>query len=138
MQSRSDGVEFHQSELSPIEGKHVELRPGPREECRPLAPIKPGRGVTTSAHNLPNRYVIYCFGPVYGVDEPSDQLLASCYRDAFKLAEDKGIKSIAFPAISAGACGYPLEAAARVALKTVSDLLPDLLSVTYIRFAASF
>jgi O-acetyl-ADP-ribose deacetylase (regulator of RNase III) len=56
---------------------------------------------------------------VYGVDKPSDVLLASCYRNALKLAEGHGITSIAFPAISTGIFGYPVEEAARVALSTV-------------------
>lgn len=107
---------------------------GLAEECRPLAPIQPGQAVITGAHNLPNRYVVHCLGPVYGLDEPSDQLLASCYRNALHVAEQKGIKSIAFPAISAGSFGYPLKDAARVALETVLDLLPGLVSVNYIRF----
>lgn len=50
---------------------------GLEQECRPLAPIRPGQAVITSAHNLPNKYVIHCLGPVYGIDEPADELLAS-------------------------------------------------------------
>lgn len=55
---------------------HRAAGPGLAEECRPLAPIKPGQAVITSAHKLPNRFVIHCLGPVYGVDKPSDRLLA--------------------------------------------------------------
>lgn len=107
---------------------------GLAKECRKLAPIRPGEAVITGAHNLPNRYVIHCLGPIYGVDEPSDQLLASCYRNALRLAEDNGISSIAFPAISAGAFGYPLQSATRIACNTIFDMLPDLLTVKQIRF----
>lgn len=103
------------------------------EECRQFAPIQVGQAVITGAHNLPNSYVIHCLGPVYGIDEPSDQLLASCYRNALQLAERNGAKSIAFPAISTGAFGYPLKPAARIALKTIIDMLPALSSVNYIR-----
>jgi len=90
--------------------------------------------VITGGHNLPNRYVIHCLGPVYGKDKPEAELLASCYRNALKLAEENEIESVAFPAISAGIFGYPLEDATRVALKTVFELLPTLKSVKRIRF----
>ncbi|MDD5557126.1 MAG: macro domain-containing protein [bacterium] len=113
---------------------HRTAGPGLEEECRPLAPIKPGEAVITGAHNLPNRHVIHCLGPVYGRDEPSDRLLASCYRRAIELAEENGLKSIAFPAISTGAFGYPAEPAARIALGTVVEMLPGLSSVRHIRF----
>lgn len=113
---------------------HRAAGPGLEEECRPLAPISPGEAVITGAHNLPNRHVIHCLGPVYGVDKPSDRLLASCYRNALHLAEKNGLKSIAFPAISSGAFGYPFEAAARMAVKTVIEELQELSSVERIRF----
>jgi O-acetyl-ADP-ribose deacetylase (regulator of RNase III) len=131
-----------------VNAANAELRPGggvagaihraagPRleEECRPLAPIKPGQAVITGGHRLPNRYVIHCLGPVYGVDRPSDRLLAECYRNALKLAEEHGVPSIAFPAISTGAFGYPMEEAAQVALETVLELAPALKTVRVIRF----
>jgi len=107
---------------------------GLAEECRPLAPIEPGDAVITSGHHLPNRYVIHCLGPVYGVDRPEDMLLANCYRNALRLAEKHGIESIAFPAISAGAFGYPVQDAAEVAIGTILEILPDLNSLRRIRF----
>ncbi len=107
---------------------------GLAEECRPLAPIRPGEAVITGGHNLPNPYVIHCLGPVYGRDEPSDKLLADCYRNALRLADEKGLASVAFPAISTGAFGYPLEPAARVALSTVAEVAPTLKSVKTVRF----
>lgn len=113
---------------------HRAAGPGLEEECRPLAPIRPGQAVITGAHNLPNSHVIHCLGPVYGMDKPSDRLLASCYRNALHLAEQNGLNSIAFPAISSGAFGYPLEAAARIAVKTILEELPELSSVGHIRF----
>ncbi len=102
--------------------------------CRPLAPIRPGEAVITEAFGLPNRHVIHCLGPVYGVDEPADELLAACYRHALTLAERQGLASIAFPAISAGIFGYPLEEAARVALATVIATLPDCPHIERVRF----
>lgn len=113
---------------------HRAAGPGLAEEASPLAPIRPGQAVITSGHDLPNRHVIHCLGPVYGVDEPSDELLASCYREALRLAEEHGLGSVAFPAISTGAFGYPAEPAARVALGTVVDQAPSLESVERIRF----
>lgn len=113
---------------------HRAAGPGLEQECREYAPIRPGDAVITGAHDLPNRYVIHCLGPVYGTDEPSDQLLADCYRNALKLAESNQIKSIAFPALSTGAFGYPKEEAASIAVKTVLNALPDLKYVTHIRF----
>lgn len=114
---------------------HRAAGPGLEEEARPLAPIRPGQAVITSGHRLPNRWVIHCLGPVYGVDEPADELLASCYREALRLAEENGIRSVVFPAISTGAFGYPLEAAARVAIGTVLEQARGLSSVETIRFA---
>ncbi len=113
---------------------HRAAGPGLEQECRPLAPIRPGEAVITGAHNLPNKYVIHCLGPVYGRDKPEDRLLSSCYRNALKLAEQNEIRSVAFPAISAGAFGYPIEDAANVAIKTIMEILPDLRNVAIIRF----
>lgn len=107
---------------------------GLTKETRPLAPIKPGEAVITGAHNLPNKYVIHCLGPVYGRDKPEDELLENCYSNALSLAEEKGISSIAFPAISTGAFGYPLEDAAKVAFSTVIKRIPKLNIVRQIVF----
>lgn len=113
---------------------HRAAGPGLAAECRPLAPIRPGQAVITGAHNLPNRYVIHCLGPVYGVDTPEAELLAECYRNALRLADERKLASIAFPAISTGVFGYPLEEAARVALGTVIAEVPKLEHVARIRF----
>ena len=98
---------------------HRAAGPELTEACAPLAPIRPGEAVITSAPNLPNRHVIHCLGPIYGVDEPSPQLLADCYRNALRLADENGLDSLAFPALSTGAFGYPMEEAADIALATV-------------------
>ncbi|MDK2872043.1 MAG: O-acetyl-ADP-ribose deacetylase [bacterium] len=99
-----------------------------------MAPIKPGEAVITGGHKLPNRYVIHCLGPVYGVDKPEAELLARCYRNALLLAEEHKIDSIAFPAISTGAFGYPMEEAAEIAFKTLLEMIPSLKYVKRIRF----
>lgn len=113
---------------------HSAAGPGLAEECRALAPIRPGQAVISSAHELPNQHVIHCLGPVYGVDEPSDRLLAECFRNALLLADLHKLTSIAFPAISTGVFGYPLQKAAAVAMKAVSDTLAELNSVRLVRF----
>src|SRR5918911_1021110 len=98
---------------------HRAAGPGLYEECRPLAPIGPGQAVITGGHDLPNRHVIHVLGPVYGSDKPEAELLAACYRNALGIAEENGVESVAFPAISTGAFGYPVEEATEVALRTV-------------------
>ncbi len=112
---------------------HRAAGPGLEEECRPLAPIKPGQAVITGGHNLPNPYVIHVLGPVYGVDDKPAQKLADCYKSALRLADEKGLKSVAFPAISTGAFGYPMEEAAEVAFKTILDTIPQLKRVKRVR-----
>ena len=109
---------------------------GPRlaEECRPMAPIHSGEAVISGAHDLPNRFVIHCLGPVYGRDKPENRLLADCYRNALQLADENNLGSIAFPAISAGAFGYPFEAATDIALKAIREEIPELKHVRHIRF----
>jgi O-acetyl-ADP-ribose deacetylase len=113
---------------------HRAAGPGLAEECRPLAPIRPGQAVITGGHRLPSPYVIHCLGPVYGQDQPSDRLLAECYRNALRLAEEQGLRSVAFPAISTGVFGYPKEEAAGIAVRTVHELAPQLRSVQRVRF----
>ena len=113
---------------------HAAAGPGLAEACEPLAPINPGEAVITDAHDLPNRFVIHCLGPVYGRDRPESELLTNCYRSALRLANEKDIRSIAFPAISTGAFGYPMPQAALVAADAVFEALPRMSSVELIRF----
>lgn len=113
---------------------HRAAGPELEKECGPLAPVKTGKAVITGGHNLPNRYVIHCLGPVYGKDQPADFLLADCYRNALVIAEMHRIESIAFPAISTGIFGYPAEEAAHVAVKTVREEMKGLGAVKHIRF----
>ena len=107
---------------------------GLAEEAVPLGPIEPGEAVITGAHELPNRYVVHTLGPVYGQDRPEAELLARCYRNSLALAEDNGVASIAFPAISTGIFGYPAEEAAEVALQTVREEAEQLERVRLVRF----
>ena len=113
---------------------HRAAGPGLAEEARPLAPIEPGEAVITGAHGLPNRYVVHTLGPVYGQDRPEAELLAGCYRNSLALAEENGLESIAFPAISTGIFGYPIEEAAHVALGTIKEEADSLEHVRLVRF----
>lgn len=113
---------------------HRAAEPGLAEEAVPLGPIEPGEAVMTGAHGLPNRYVMHTLGPVYGQDRPEEELLASCYRNVLALAEENGVESIAFPAISTGIFGYPGEEAAEVALGTVREEAESLEHVRLVRF----
>jgi O-acetyl-ADP-ribose deacetylase (regulator of RNase III) len=113
---------------------HRAAGPGLEAEAVPLGPIRPGQAVITGGHRLPNPFVIHCLGPVYGIDTPSDRLLADCYRNALALADMRGLSSVAFPAISTGIFGYPREDAAQVAVSAVAAAAPTLESVRLVRF----
>lgn len=113
---------------------HRAAGPGLAEECAPLAPIGPGESVMTGGHRLPNAHVIHCLGPVYGSDEPADELLTSCYRSALRLADEAELATVAFPAISTGVFGYPVREAADVALRAVAGYAERLRSVSRVRF----
>ena len=95
------------------------------EECRTLGGCETGQAKITGGYNLPAKYVIHTVGPVWSEDEDRSALLCACYKNSLDLARENGIHSIAFPAISAGAYGYPAEDAARAALGTVSQWLSD-------------
>ncbi len=113
---------------------HRAAGPGLEEEARRFAPIGPGEAVMTGGHDLPNRHVIHTLGPVYGRDRPEAELLADCYKNSLALAEESGIDSIAFPAISTGIFGYPVREAAEVALRAVVEETERLERVRLIRF----
>ncbi len=113
---------------------HRAAGPELEKECAPLAPIGPGEAVITGGHNLPNRYVIHCLGPVYGKDKPEEKFLADCYRNALQLADENKIESIAFPSLSTGAFGFPMDDAAEIAFKAIKEVIPELKEVKLIRF----
>jgi O-acetyl-ADP-ribose deacetylase (regulator of RNase III) len=109
------------------------------EECRRIreqrGPLPPGEAVATTAGRLPARRVIHTVGPVWaggGGGEP--ETLARCYRSCLELAAAEGLATVAFPSISTGAFGYPVEDAARVALETVADVLRAGSPVARVRF----
>jgi O-acetyl-ADP-ribose deacetylase (regulator of RNase III) len=93
-------------------------------ECRTLGGCRPGAAKITRGYRLPARFVIHTVGPVWrGGEHHEPKILANCYGSALQLAVENGIKTIAFPAISCGAYGYPIPEAAQIALKTTRDFL---------------
>jgi len=105
------------------------------EECRTIGGCPTGSAVITTGGRLQARYVIHTVGPIYhGGDREEAELLASAYRSSLKLASEKGISAIAFPSLSTGAYGYPLDEAARIAIKTVVDYLKDHPEIGVVRF----
>ena len=105
---------------------HRAAGPALLDECRGLAGCETGDAKVTGAGELPARFVIHAVGPVWhGGGEGEPELLASCYRRAIELGAEHGCERIAFPAISAGVYGYPLEQAAEVALGTTRRALED-------------
>ena len=93
-------------------------------ECKTLGGCAPGQAKITRGYDLPARFVIHTVGPVWtGGKRGEPETLANCYRDSLRLAVEREIKSIAFPAISCGAYRYPIEKAALIALETTQDFL---------------
>lgn len=106
---------------------HRAAGPGLLEECRALGGAAPGEVKFTSGHRLPARWIAHAVGPVWtGGGRAEDAVLASCYQEALRLTAERGLASIAFPAISTGAYGFPLARAAQVAAGAVADVLRGL------------
>jgi O-acetyl-ADP-ribose deacetylase (regulator of RNase III) len=105
------------------------------EECRTLGGCETGDAKITKGYNLKARHVIHTVGPVYRRDgKRAPELLASAYRRSLEVASENGLKSVAFPSISTGAYGYPLNEAAPIALKTVADFLKEHPEIELVRF----
>lgn len=93
-------------------------------ECRTLGGCRPGEAKITRGYRLPAHFVLHTAGPVWrGGKHGEPETLANCYRNSLQVALENGIKTIAFPAVSCGAYGYPIEEAARIAFKTTRDFL---------------
>ncbi len=94
------------------------------EECRKLGGCPTGQAKITKGYRLPAEWVIHTAGPIWSDgSEGEEELLASCYRSCFALAEQHGIRSIAFPSISTGAYAFPIERAARIAVRETKEFL---------------
>ena len=101
---------------------HRAAGPDLLEECRAIGGCPTSEARITSGYRLPAKYVIHAVGPVWrGGDHGEAELLASCYRNSLRLAAEHGVHSIAFPAISCGAYGYPVDQAAKIAVRECSN-----------------
>lgn len=113
---------------------------GPRilDECRAIrarqGPLPPGRAVVTTGGDLPARRVIHTVGPIWNGGRAREaETLAACYASSLALADEEGLDSVAFPSISTGAFGYPIEDAAPIALRAIAGFLPGAQSVRLVR-----
>jgi O-acetyl-ADP-ribose deacetylase len=105
------------------------------DECRLLGGCEVGEAKVTGGYRLPARWIIHTVGPVWrGGSQGEAELLASCYRSSLDCAQHVGARSIAFPAISTGIYGYPIEEAARIAVDTVRGTDTDLELVRFVCF----
>lgn len=110
------------------------------EECKRVRDeqfpegLPTGQAVATAAGNLTARWVIHTVGPVYAKNEDRSGLLASCHTESLRVADELGAKSVAFPAISTGVYGYPLEEAAQVAVQAVREADTQVEEVRFVLF----
>lgn len=95
--------------------------PSIMEECRKIGGCPTGEAVVTTAGKLPAKYVFHTVGPIYSGSLDDERLLTSAYQSCLNLAEQRQVKSIAFPSLSTGIYGYPLELAAPIALRTIIE-----------------
>ncbi|NUO46024.1 MAG: O-acetyl-ADP-ribose deacetylase [Streptomyces sp.] len=120
----------------------IHRRGGPAilEECRALRAARYGKGlptgqaVATTAGELDARWVIHTVGPVFSRSEDRSDLLASCYRESLRVADELGARTVAFPAVSAGIYGWPMEDAARIAVETVLATETAVAEVRFVLF----
>lgn len=104
-------------------------------ECRTLGGCQTGDAKITKGYHLKAKHVIHTVGPIYHAEgKRAPELLASCYRRSLELVSESKLKSVAFPSISTGAYGYPLEEAAPIALRTVIDYLKSHPDIQFVRF----
>ncbi len=108
--------------------------------CRDLRASRYGKGlptghaVATTAGNLPAQWVIHTVGPVYSAGEDRSELLASCHRESLRVADELGAKTVAFPAISTGIYGWPIDSAAKIALAAVRESSTSVSEVRFVLF----
>jgi len=120
----------------------IHRRGGPEilAECRQLRASRYGKGlptgqaVATTAGDLPARWVIHTVGPVWSAGEDRSGLLASCYRESLRVADELGARTIAFPAISTGIFGWPMDDGARIAVETVAGTSTSVREARFVLF----
>jgi len=116
---------------------HYEAGPELLEECRKLGGCPTGEAKITKGYHLHTKYVIHTVGPVWmGGNSKEEDLLANCYKNSLKIAVENKIKTIAFPAISTGAYGYPIEKAAQIAINKIKSFLECDDSINKVTFVA--
>ena len=116
---------------------HRAAGPGLLEECKTLGGCETGEAKITGGYNLPAKHVIHTVGPVWsGGDNDEDVLLASCYCNSMALAAERGLKTIAFPAISTGVYGFPKERATWIAVREVVAALERHEGIERVMFVA--
>ncbi|MBD3208187.1 MAG: O-acetyl-ADP-ribose deacetylase [Candidatus Nealsonbacteria bacterium] len=119
---------------------HKAAGPELLKECKELGGCETGQAKITKGYNLPASFIIHTVGPVWqGGDKGEKEKLASCYRNSLELAKKKAIESIAFPAISTGAYGFPIEKAAPIALREAKAFLDgneNLKKVVFVLFSS--
>ncbi|ARE73746.1 O-acetyl-ADP-ribose deacetylase [Streptomyces sp. Sge12] len=96
-----------------------------------------GRAVATTAGRLPAEHVIHTVGPVWSREEDRSELLASCYRESLRVADELGARTVAFPAISTGIYGWPMDDGARIAVETVRSASTEVQEVRFVLFDAA-
>ncbi|MFE1835602.1 O-acetyl-ADP-ribose deacetylase [Streptomyces sviceus] len=120
----------------------IHRRGGPAilADCRKLRASHYGKGlptgkaVATTAGDLDARWVIHTVGPRYSREEDRSELLASCYRESLRVADELGARTVAFPAVSAGIYGWPMDDAARIAVETVRETETAVEEVRFVLF----
>ena len=110
---------------------HMAAGPQLLEECKTLGGCKPGEAKVTKAYKLPYKYIIHTVGPRYWSDPNPPKTLENCYINCLKLADELGLKSIAFPSISTGVFGYPVEEASKIFAKVVCNYKPKTIEMVY-------
>lgn len=123
----------------------IHRRGGPEilEECRKLRAsqygggLPTGQAVATTAGRLPARWVIHTVGPVHSTSEDRSHLLASCFRESLRVADELGAETVAFPAISTGVYRWPMADAARIALETVRQARTSVVEARFVLFDAA-
>jgi O-acetyl-ADP-ribose deacetylase (regulator of RNase III) len=114
---------------------HRVAGPELEQECRGLGGCRTGEAKLTKGYRLPARYVIHAVGPVWhGGQQGEAELLACCYRRSLELAESKGVRMLAFPSISTGIYGYPLEEAAHIAVAATRRYLTNATGIHEVLF----